>query len=150
MSTDALPLGVPYEAGAKIFAALRDAATLTGCTFYDNPKRATDLESGDRVVFFEDVSDGPAEQQNQVNREFRFNVGVINRSEADRLGVHTDYRAAKRAIEGALATLKGVATVKYLREGDLVFRLENIDIGGGLIIAQFTLGYRDPSFRDRY
>lgn len=149
MSADVLPLGVPYEAGAILFAALRDAPTLAGCVFHDNPKAATDLESGPRVVFVEDIGDGPAEQENQVNREYRFNVGVINRSEADRLGAHTDYRAAKRVVNEALKNLQGKLTPKYLREGDITFRLENIDVGGALVMGTWTLGYRDPSFRDR-
>lgn len=132
-----------------MFAALRDAPTLAGCVFHDNPKRATDVESGLRVVFIEDVSDGPIEQGQQIRREFRFNVGVINRSEADRIGAHTDYRAAKRVMDATLASYREIGvTVLYLREGDIAFKLENVDVGGALIIAQFTFGYRDPSFRN--
>jgi len=149
MSTDALPLGVPYAVGEILVGALRDATTLAGITIRDNPVRASDLSDGARVIWFEDVSDGPAEQGQQVKREYRFNVGVINRTDVPRLGVHTDYRAAKRVIDDALPLLKDSVVAAYLREGDVSFRLENVDVGGGLVLATFTLGYRDPSFRVR-
>lgn len=148
MSADKTPLGVPYAVGELFMAALRAAPTLSGITILDNPVRVTDLEDGARVIMFEDVSDGPANQQLQTAREFRFNLGVINRTEASRIGVHTDYRAAKRVIDQTLKDLRTVVTVNHLREGDISFRLENVDIGGGLILATFTLGYRDTSFRD--
>lgn len=148
MSTvDPVPLGVPFLAGEVLMQALRNAPTLEGCTFFDNPVRASDLEDGSRVVFLEDVSDGPAQQGEQKRREFRFNVGVINRTKAARAGVHTDYRAAKRVLNESIPLLEGIATVAWLREGDLTFRLEGVDVGGGLILAAFTLGYRDPGFR---
>jgi hypothetical protein len=147
MSTDALPLGVPYTVGEFLVSALREAPSLDGITIRDNPERASVLADGDRVIWYEDVSDGPAEQGQQVKREYRFNVGVINRTTEPRVGVHTDYRAAKRVIDEALPLVKDCVVAAYLREGDVTFRLENIDVGGGLVIATFTLGYRDPSFR---
>ena len=149
MSTDALPLGVPFAVGEILVEALRDAPTLADITVRDNPVRASDLSDGERVIWFEDVSDGPIDQQHQVKREYRFNLGVINRTGDARRGVHTDYRAAKRVIDDALPLLKTTVVAAYLREGDVSFRLENIDVGGGLVLATFTLGYRDPSFRDR-
>lgn len=145
---DKLPLGFPYSAGEVFVSALRAAPELAGITIRDNPVRASDLKDGARVIWFEDVSDGPVEQGQQVKREFRFSVGVINRTEAARHGVHTDYRAAKRVLDDSLKQLKDLATVIYLREGDLAFVLENLDVGGGLILASFSVGYRDPSFRN--
>lgn len=148
MSADPLPLGVPFSAGEVFVAALRAAMESDGVVIHDNPKRAATLDEGDRVVWFEDVSDGPADGGVKANREFRFNLGVINRTEDARRGVHTDYRAAKRVIDAALPGMKAMFPAKYLHEGNLTFRVENIDVGGGLIIAQYTLGYRDPVSRD--
>lgn len=148
MSTpDTLPQGVPYAVGELLMQALRDEPALAGVAFHDNPVRASDIQDGNRVVFFEDVSDGPAEQGEQIKRVFRFNVGVINRTEDKRLGVHRDYRAAKRALDEALPSVRELVVANFLREGEIAFRLENIDVGGGLVLATFTLGYRDPSFR---
>ena len=31
-----------------------------------------------------------------------------------------------------------------LVEGDVLYRLENIDVGGGLVLGLFTVDYRDP------
>lgn len=151
MSTpDPCPLGVPFATGEVFIQALRDEFE-PEVTVNNNPVRPSDLlEDGARVVWFEDVSDGPAVQGEQVKREFRFTIGVINRTSDSRRAVHTDYRRAKRVIDRALQQLTkeqiGV-TPNYLREGDVAFRLENIDLGGGLILASFTLGYRDPGFR---
>lgn len=148
MSVDLLPLGVPFTAGEVFLAALRAAETLEGVVIHDNPQRASALDGGDRVVWLEDVSDGPADGGIKVNRDFRFNLGAINRTENARRGVHTDYRAAKRVLDAALPGMKSLFTVRGFHEGALTFRVENVDVGGGLIIAQYTLAYRDPGTRD--
>lgn len=146
-STDKLPQGVPYAVGELLMQALRDAPALAGAKILDNPVRLADINDGARIVFFEDLGDGPADPGEQVKRVYRFNVGVINRTEGKRLGVHTDYRAVKRVLDEALPRLRSAVVATFLREGEISFRLENIDVGGGLVLATFTLGYRDPSFR---
>ncbi len=151
MSTpDPCPLGVPFAVGEVFVEALR-AEFEPEVKVVDNPLRPSELtEDGARVVWFEDVSDGPAVQGEQVKREFRFTIGVLNRSSDSRRAVHTDYRRAKRVIDQAIRLIKqgGVpVTTNYLREGDVAFRLENVDVGAGLILATFTYGYRDPGFR---
>lgn len=144
---DPLSLGVPFEVGEILIAALRAAPELVDVTIHEFPVRPATLSDGSRLVWFEDVSDGPVEQANQIKREYRFTVGVINRTTAARRGVHTDYRAVKRILNAALPGLKDAVTANYLREGDLAFGLENVDVGGGLVISSWTLGYRDPGFR---
>lgn len=144
---DPLPLGVAFAVGEILLAALRAGPELADVTIHEFPVRPATLADGSRVVWFEDVSDGPLEQSNQINREYRFTVGVINRTKDARRGVHTDYRAVKRIVNAALPGLKDTVTAKHLREGDIAFGLENVDVGGGVIISSWTLGYRDPGFR---
>jgi hypothetical protein len=143
MSTvDPLPQGAPFAIGEALFAALVAAPELAGCKHLDNPVRASDLVDGDRIVFFEDVGDGAGGKP--AARVYRYNVGVINRTQSPRLGSHGDYRAAKRALKAALPRLVGTVLVSNHSEGEVVFRLENIDVGGGLVLGSFTLEYRDP------
>lgn len=144
MSTaDSLPNGGAYAIGAHLFAALKAEPLFAGATLFDNPVRASDLFEGARLVFFEDVSDGPANSDKSAERVYRYNVGVISRSTAPRLESHRDYRTAKRALMSALPRLNGTVQVGAHREGETVFRLENIDVGGGLVLGTFTLVYRD-------
>lgn len=145
MSTpDALPNGGAFAIGAALFAALQSEAGLQGATVLDNPSRASDLDDGDRIVFIEDVSDSPVTDK-QKERVYRYNLGVVNRTETPRLGAHRDYRTAKRALKNALPTLKDIVPVGNHREGEVAFRLENVDVGGGLVLGTFTLTYRDET-----
>lgn len=145
-TADTLPEGWPFFIGEAFVAALRESPALAGATVLDNPVRLSDLTDGERIVFFEDVSDGPAQQDEGGKRVYRYNVGVVNRTEAARRGAHGDYRAAKRAVKAALPRLKPKGLiVNFHREGEIAFRLENIDVGGGLVLGTFTIGYRDPS-----
>lgn len=147
MSTaDMLPQGAPFAIGTVVVAALRAAVDLAGAKVLDNPVRLADLGEGARIVFFEDASDGFIEQPGQVQkRVYGFSVGVINRSSAARVGAHGDYRAAKRAVRGALAGISAVLRCGPLREGSVSYRIENIDVGGGLVLGSFSVDYRDPS-----
>ena len=144
---DPLPQGAPYAIGETIIAALREAFESSGAKVLDNPKRTSDLGDGARIVFFEDQKDKLIEQPGGVQkRTYAFSVGVINRTEGDRLGAHTDYRAAKRVVRACMPAIQKLVEPKErgLVEGEVLYRLENIDVGGGLVVGLFTLDYRDP------
>jgi hypothetical protein len=147
MSTlDALPQGAPFAIGEVVVAALRAAVDLTGAKVLDNPVRLVDLSDGERIVFFEDASDGFIDQPGQIQkRVYGFSVGVINRSSTARRAAHGDYRAAKRAVRAALSAVANVVRCGALREGSVSYRLENIDVGGSLILGSFSVEYRDPT-----
>ena len=106
---------------------------------------------GERIVFFEDQGDKPGVQPGQRQlRSYSFAVGVISRDGLQpRQQAHQDYRTAKRTLrlEGMRAvTAAGVEVAgSGLVEGEVRFRLENIDVGGGLVLGLFTLDYRDPN-----
>ncbi len=147
LKPDTLPQGAPYAIGAAIVAALRAAPALAGAKVLDNPKRASDLQDGQRIVFFEDQSDKLIAQPGQsAKRIYGFTLGVINRSEADRQGAHADYRAAKRVVRGCMPAISQLVRLedRGLVEGDVLYRLDNIDVGGGLVLGLFTVDYRDP------
>lgn len=147
LKPDTLPQGAPFAIGAAIVAALRAAQALDGATVLDNPKRASDLQTGSRIVFFEDQADKPIAQPGQSQkRTYGFTVGVINRTTNDREGAHADYRAAKRVIRTCMPEIIKLVQIegRGLVEGDVLYRLENLDVGGGLVLGLFTLDYRDP------
>lgn len=144
---DALPQGAPFAIGAALLAALRAAPALAGVRVFDNPSRASDLAEGARIVFFEDAGDAPIEQPGQsAKRSYSFTLGAINRTPDARAGAHADYRAAKRAVRNAMPAISNVVRLdgRGLVEGAVAYRLENIDVGGGLVLGTYTVDYRDP------
>lgn len=148
LKPDTLPMGAPHAIGAAIVAALQADNALQGAKVIDNPVRASDLTDGARIVFFEDQYDKPRDQPGQrQKRTYAFAVGVINRTEAPRSGAHVDYRTAKRVVRACMPAIGELVTVDGagMVEGEVRFRLENIDVGGGLVLGMFTFDYRDPS-----
>ncbi|MBD9395608.1 hypothetical protein [Acidovorax sp. ACV01] len=147
LKPDTLPEGAPFAIGATIVAALRQAPALAGAKVLDNPKRSSDLQDGARIVFFEDQADKLIGQPGQSQkRTYGFSVGAINRTENDRQGAHADYRAAKRVIRSCMPEIVKLVQIegRGVVEGDVLYRLENIDVGGGLVLGLFTIDYRDP------
>lgn len=143
---DVLPEGAPFRIGEVVVATLRASVDLAGAKVLDNPLRLADLTDGERIVFFEDASDGFIEQPGQSQkRVYGFTVGVINRTDEARRNAHGDYRAAKRAVRGALKSLSEQLRCGALREGAVSYRLENIDVGGSLVLGSFSVEYRDPT-----
>ena len=146
-TSDTLPQGAPYAIGAAIVAQLKAAASLAGALVLDNPPRASALQDGARIVFFEDQGDRPIEQPGQsAKRVYAFSLGVINRRTSPRAGAHADYRAAKRVVRACMPAINQLVRLegRGLVEGEVAYRLENIDVGGGLVIGTFTVDYRDP------
>ena len=149
LKPDALPEGAPFVVGAAVVQALRTALDLDGAKVLDNPVRASDLADGDRIIFFEDQSDKLLEQPAQRQyRTYGFSIGVISRTADARRDAHRDYRAVKRVLRGLsmpAITQAGVEIAKSgIREGEVRYRMENIDVGGSLVLGLFTLDYRDP------
>jgi len=147
MDVDLFAAGVPFLIGQALVTALQGWQALQGASVFDNPIRSSDLEAGERVVFVEDVADRPESQSGSAQkRTYVFNIGVINRSEGARLASHADYRAAKRCLLQVLKTMpRQLAITSIVKEADVTFRLENIDVGGSLVLGTFTVDYRDPS-----
>lgn len=150
LPADKCPQGVPYVMGAAIVQALRDAPALAGAMVLDNPRRASGLAEGARIVFFEDAGDRPRSNEAQVqHRTYSFTLGVISRAANARHAAHTDYRAAKRVLRLVCMPAMTQAGVEVagsgMREGEVTYRLENIDVGGELVLGTFTIDYRDPS-----
>jgi len=147
LPTDPLPLGAPFVIGQAVVQALRAAPELVGATILDNPARATDLAEGDRVVWFEDQADRLRGQPGQnAQRTYAFALGVIARTQQARQQSHTDYRAAKRICRACVRdlTAAGVAVEGFgLQEGEVSYRIENIDVGGALVLGTFFVDYRD-------
>lgn len=146
LPADRWPQGIPHAIGATIVQALRAAASLSGATVLDNPVRASDLQDGARIVFFEDASDRP--RDGAQKRSYDFSLGVISRAANARTAAHADYRAARRVLRQiCMPQLTGAGLqleARGLSEGEVRYRLENIDIGGSLVLAAFSVDYRDP------
>lgn len=147
LKPDTCPQGAPFAIGAAIVAALRADPALDGVAVLDNPARASALSEGSRIVFFEDQRDTPISNEGQSpKRTYAFAVGVINRTAVPREGAHADYRAAKRVVKASMPAIQQLVAIegRGLLEGDVHYRLENIDVGGGLVLGMFTLDYREP------
>lgn len=150
LPADKAPQGVPFELGQVLYQALLSDPALQGVNVLDNPDRASSLHEGARIVFFEDQRDTPLAQPGQVQlRIYHFSVGVIARTEDARAQAHGDYRQVKRILRNQCMALITAAGIRLdgpgLVEGDVRYRLENIDVGGSLVLASFTIQYRDPS-----
>lgn len=147
MTSDTLPGGAPYAIGQAIVEALRSNAALTGAVVLDNPQRASALQDGERILFFEDQADRLIEQPGQsAKRTYSFTLGVISRSSQARKDAHADYRTAKRAVRQCMPAISQCVALlgRGIQEGDVVYRIENIDVGGALVLGSFSVDYRDP------
>lgn len=147
LPADLQPLGAPFVIGQALVQALRSAPELAGVLVLDNPARATDLAEGARLLWFEDQADRLRGQPGQLaQRTYTFSLGVIARTEDARERAHRDYRAAKRIARAAMRdiTSAGVSVEGAgVQEVDVTYRLENLDVGGSLVLGAFSVDYRD-------
>lgn len=134
-----------YQISAALLEALQEATALAGAVVMDNPVTAAALAKGDRIVFLEDLSDGFIDQANQQGkRRFVFGVGAICRKAAARAGADADYAAAEAAVRAAHTTLMSTLRCGPLRERDVVFKAEGLDVGGALVLGTFEVEYLKP------
>ncbi len=149
MSTtpDPTPLGLPYAIGEVVLSVLRTDASLAGALVSENPTAPADVADGPRILIFRDQGDVLIETAGEApKRTYTFQVGSLVRSRTARLGAHTDYRAAKRAVRAALFALApaGVRVISKVRELSIEFQPDGESAGGYLVLGTFALDYRDP------
>jgi hypothetical protein len=145
---------VPFVLSSHVVNSLR-ALEQVDFIVRDNPVTRAALEMGDRVIFVEDTDDEPTTKEGQAEgRTFRFNVGVINRTNNSREQADRDMQTIKPMVVSALmAACRGlqadnaIKTFQAPREGRRSYRIEGIDVGGALILTRYEIDYRTPAAR---
>ena len=142
---------VRYRIGAALVAAMRAAAGLSGVVIKRNPLDPAPLRDGSRVIFFEDQADGYLDQAAQIGKRiFSFAIGVISRDgTAPDATADADYVAAEDAIRGAYPALAAAlqaagAQIGPLRERQVTYKSDDLDVGGALVLGSFEVEYLRP------
>lgn len=135
--------------GAVIVQALQARFGVAGPEVLDNPTRASLLEEGPQKVIFEDqLNRTGSDAAKKAVRSYSFSVAALCRTESARADAHALYRAARGVVLGAMPMLTqaGISiTAGGVAEGDVTYRLEGLDVGGGLVLGQFSLQYRSSN-----
>lgn len=132
--------------GAVIVQALKDHFGSAGAEVLDNPVRAAYLEDGPKKVIFEDQRNSrSAEAQKKAVRAYSFSVATLCRTREARTDAHALYRAACSVVMGVMPALTEAGiliTGSGISEGDVTYRVEGLDVGGGLVLGLFSLQYQ--------
>lgn len=135
--------------GSIIVQALKTHFGAEGASVLDNPVRASLLEEGDQIVLFEDQANRPStDAAKKAVRAYGFAVSALCRTSKARTDAHALYRAARGVVLGVMPALTaagiGIAA-SGVSEGDVNYRVEGLDVGGGLVQGLFSLSYRPGS-----
>ncbi len=131
--------------GAVIVQAIQAHFSVAGPEVLDNPTRAVLLEEGPEKVIFEDQHNR-ADGAKKAVRSYHFTVAALCRTKDARTDAHALYRAARAVVLGVMPALTAAGigiTGGGVAEGDVTYRLDGLDVGGGLVLGQFSLQYRD-------
>lgn len=131
--------------GSTIVNALRTQFAGTGVVVRDNPVRAAMLEEGAWQVIFEDQANKRGTGGVPAQRTYSFSLAALIRDDDARTQAHALYQTARRVVLGimpALTTAGIVIAAGGVVEGDVTYRVENLDVGGGLVLGLYTIQYR--------
>lgn len=134
--------------GSAIVSALQTQFAGSGVVVRDNPVRAAMLEEGAQQVIFEDQANKRGTGGVTAQRTYSFSLAALSRDEDARTQAHALYQTARRVVLGimpALTTAGIVIAADGVVEGDVTYRLENLDVGGGLVLGLYTIKYRNAT-----
>lgn len=135
---------VRFRVGAAVLGALQAEFTGGDVRVFDNPPDAKALSAGARLVFVEDQSDAFVDQAAQRGkRRYVFTLGVVGRTADARAQADRDYLVARTVVRNTHTALMRDLRVGPLRERDVVFRVDGIDVGGALVLGTFEAEYLD-------
>lgn len=131
--------------GSAIVSALQTQFAGTGVVVRDNPVRAAMLEEGSQQVIFEDQANRRGTGGVTAQRTYSFSVAALSRDTDARTQAHALYQTARRVVLGIMPALTAAGitiAAGGVVEGDVTYRVENLDVGGGLVLGLFTIQYR--------
>lgn len=131
--------------GSAIVSALQTQFAGSGVVVRDNPVRAAMLEEGAQQVIFEDQANKRGTGGVTAQRTYSFSLAALSRDEDARTQAHALYQTARRVVLGIMPALTtaGIAIAAGgVVEGDVTYRVENLDVGGGLVLGLYTIQYR--------
>lgn len=142
-----LEYGHVYAIGEAVMQAMQTA--LAGVPLRANPDKAADLQDGVRLMVFKDSTDSQQDGNGNTNeRVYTFQAGVIARTKDARKTAHADYWILKRAIRASITAMNsnGARITAQVKETDTTYQIENLDVGGCLILGSFSVQYREQNF----
>lgn len=131
--------------GSAIVSALQTQFAGSGVVVRDNPVRAAMLEEGSQQVIFEDQANRRGTGGVPSQRTYSFSLAALSRDTDARTQAHALYQTARRVVLGimpALTTAGITIAAGGVLEGDVTYRVENLDVGGGLVLGLYTIQYR--------
>ena len=131
--------------GSAIVSALQTQFAGSGVVVRDNPVRAAMLEEGSQQVIFEDQANRRGTGGVPSQRTYSFSLAALSRDDDARTQAHALYQTARRVVLGimpALTTAGITIAAGGVLEGDVTYRVENLDVGGGLVLGLYTIQYR--------
>lgn len=134
--------------GSAIVSALQTQFAGSGVVVRDNPVRAAMLEEGAQQVIFEDQANKRGTGGVTAQRTYSFSLAALSRDEDARTQAHALYQTARRVVLGIMPALTtaGIAIAAGgVVEGDVTYRVENLDVGGGLVLGLYTIKYRNAT-----
>lgn len=127
--------------------ALSEAQALYGLPVIVNPRTASSLAVGDRVLVVKEQSDAFQSQTGTLKsgfsekRVFNFSVACISRVEGADDDVDLLHVTARAAVFACFEPLRKVVQSLEYKENNVTFEVENLDIDGALIVSNWEVGY---------
>ena len=133
---------VRWQLVTAVCNAVEGAVVPLGAKFMRNPKRAQDLAQGPRIVFVEDMSDALLQRLGvKDKRRAEFSLGVVSRVTDADADADATHQVAQAAVFAAVIRATPTLQLGPVEEADIVFRVENLDVGGALILGSFAVTY---------
>lgn len=127
--------------------ALKDAPELFELPIVVNPREASALGVGQRVLVVKEQSDALQSQTGTLKsgftekRVFNFSVACVSRVEGADDDVDLLHGSATRAIHACFPTLRGVVQSLDYKENNVTFEVENLDVDGALVLSNWEVSY---------
>ena len=127
--------------------ALRDAPELFGLPIIVNPREASILAVGKRVLVIKEQSDALQSQTGTLKsgfsekRIFNFSVACVSRVEGADDDVDLLHVAARKAVFDCFEPLRKVVQSLEYKENNVTFEVENLDIDGALVLSNWEVSY---------
>jgi hypothetical protein len=128
-------------------AALQSAPELFELPIIVNPREASSLGVGKRVLVIKEQSDALQSQTGTLKsgftekRVFNFSVACVSRVEGADDDVDLLHVSARAAVFSCFEPLRAVVQSLEYKENNVTFEVENLEIDGALVLSNWEVAY---------
>lgn len=126
----------------KIIAAISAVPELQQLPLVRNPRRAQDLDKGNRLVIVAEAADKMLSKAGERETRVRtFSVGALSRVDGADADADALAEIVSNAVHASISAMRTTSEVTRMAETNVQFHVDDLEVDGAIVVSGWEIQY---------